>query len=401
MIMLTLPEYVETAIKALNESGYSAYVVGGAVRNALLNKPAHDYDMTTDATPEEMQSVFKDYKIIPTGIRHGTVTIVIDHNPLEITTFRTETTYEDHRHPDEVIFTRTLKEDCARRDFTINAMCFSPSEGLIDYYGGEEDLKNQIIRTVGDPELRFNEDALRILRALRFGAELGFDIEENTAKAILNQKDTLSCIAAERINSEFLRILKADHCRHILKGFRPVFEVFLPEVIPATDKQWHDARGMMNESEHDEGERLAILLHICGCDDTAEQFLKRMKVSTLFSTTVLDLIQHACVPAKDRCNVRKLMHSLKAPFAMYADFRSVIDPGIEKKDLLSYRRQIINDQDVISLNQLDLKGSDLQNVGYIGPGIAKALDFALDGVMGDKVINRRENLMGYLKTNGF
>ena len=321
MIMLTLPEYVETAIKALNESGYSAYVVGGAVRNALLNKPAHDYDMTTDATPEEMQSVFKDYKIIPTGIRHGTVTIVIDHNPLEITTFRTETTYEDHRHPDEVIFTRTLKEDCARRDFTINAMCFSPSEGLIDYYGGEEDLKNQIIRTVGDPELRFNEDALRILRALRFGAELGFDIEENTAKAILNQKDTLSCIAAERINSEFLRILKADHCRHILKGFRPVFEVFLPEVIPATDKQWHDARGMMNESEHDEGERLAILLHICGCDDTAEQFLKRMKVSTLFSTTVLDLIQHACVPAKDRCDVRKLMHSLKAPFAMYADFR--------------------------------------------------------------------------------
>ncbi|NCB33292.1 MAG: CCA tRNA nucleotidyltransferase [Erysipelotrichia bacterium] len=401
MIVPALPEYAEIAIRILEENGHSAYVVGGAVRNALLKLPVHDYDLTTDATPAEMTAVFHNFRIIPTGIRHGTITVMISQHPVEITTFRTETAYEDHRHPDQVLFTRTLKEDCARRDFTINAMCFNPKEGIIDYYGGSEDLKNRLIRTVGDPELRFNEDALRILRALRMAAELGFALEEHTSQAILNQKNTLSCIAAERIDAEFLRMLKADYCRPILKKYRTVIEVFLPELKQASEAQWNQACSMIGSSGIEEGERLAILLHICGCDDTAAQCLRHMKVSTLFSATVLDLIQHADVPLKDRCDVRKLMHSLKAPFAMYADFRTVIDPSIEKKDLLSYRRQIINDQDVIQLNQLNLKGTDLQEVGYIGPGIAKALSFALDGVMGDKVINRKENLMGYLKTNGF
>jgi tRNA nucleotidyltransferase (CCA-adding enzyme) len=401
VILFTLPGYVETAIQTLNDAGHQAYTVGGAVRNALLNRPVHDYDLTTDATPEEMQQIFSAYRTIPTGIRHGTLTVLIDQVPLEITTFRIDTSYQDHRHPDAVVFTRTLKEDCARRDFTINAMCYSPKEGLIDYYGGMDDLNARIIRTVGNPEERFTEDALRILRALRLAAELNFKIEQETSRALLDQCSTLSCIAAERIDAEFLRMLKAEHCAPILKQYRSVIEVFLPQLSSATDEQWNHACSLIAASECEEGERLAILFEETGCAEQASECLSSMKVSSLFANTVLDLLNHADTPVKDRCDVRRLMHTLKAPFAMYADFRSVIDPTVEKKNLLLYRGKILRDQDVLQLNQLALNGNDLKDAGYTGKLIATALDFALNGVMGDKVINRKENLMAYLKTNGF
>ena len=183
-MQLILPKAVETAIDLLNNAGYEAFVVGGCVRNALLELPIYDYDMTTSATPEEMKEVFKEYKIIETGIKHGTLTIHIDHLPLEITTYRIESEYKDHRHPSSVSFSRHLKDDLERRDFTMNALAYHPKRRIIDYFNGIDDINHQIIRAINNPMVRFDEDALRIMRAIRFSATLNFTIESSTAKAI-------------------------------------------------------------------------------------------------------------------------------------------------------------------------------------------------------------------------
>lgn len=178
-------ENVDTAINLLQSAGFEAYAVGGCVRDSLLGKTPNDWDITTSAKPEDMKSVFADFHCIDTGIKHGTVTVVIDGEPLEITTFRLDGEYEDNRHPKSVTFTSDLGADLGRRDFTVNAMAYSKMTGTVDLFGGQNDLKNKIIRCVGDPDRRFNEDALRILRALRFASALDFEIEEKTAQSLL------------------------------------------------------------------------------------------------------------------------------------------------------------------------------------------------------------------------
>ena len=206
-LMIKLPEYVTKAMKALNNSGYECYVVGGAIRSAVLNMPVHDYDLTTDALPSQMKTVFHDWHTFDTGIQHGTITVLSDHQPLEITTYRKDCTYQDHRHPDAVQFTSSIEEDCSRRDFTVNAFCYSEEHGFLDFFHGMEDIKHKVIRCIGDPYRRFDEDALRILRAIRFASQLNFTIEDKTAEAILELKDTLSYVSMERINEEFTKKL--------------------------------------------------------------------------------------------------------------------------------------------------------------------------------------------------
>ena len=175
--MMNLPDYVLKAMNELKKAGYECFVVGGAVRSFFLNAPVHDYDLTTDALPSQMKQVFASWHTFDTGIQHGTITVLSDHHPLEITTYRKDSAYKDHRHPDHVEFTSALMEDCARRDFTINALCYDPQVGIRDFYGGQKDIENGIIRCIGDPFQRFDEDALRILRAIRFASQLSFDIE--------------------------------------------------------------------------------------------------------------------------------------------------------------------------------------------------------------------------------
>ncbi|MBQ5327405.1 MAG: hypothetical protein J6K80_09405 [Oscillospiraceae bacterium] len=173
--MFNMPYQALKALKMLNCAGFEAYIVGGAVRNSIMNLELSDIDITTSALPLQTQQVFSDYHIIETGLKHGTVTVHIDHMPLEITTYRNEKGYSDNRHPDSVTFTTNLKEDCARRDFTVNAMCYNPSVGLVDFYGGRQDIENRLIRCVGQPDQRFEEDGLRIMRRLRFSSVLGFE----------------------------------------------------------------------------------------------------------------------------------------------------------------------------------------------------------------------------------
>ena len=204
---MELPREVSGLIDRLEEAGYSAYAVGGCVRDTLLSLHPHDWDLCTSARPEEMQAVFRGERLAETGLKHGTLTVVIDHHPYEITTFRTDGTYTDHRHPDSVTFVEDVSGDLARRDFTVNAMAYSPRTGLVDLFGGRRDLENRVIRCVGTPADRFREDALRILRALRFASAYDFTLEAETDKALRLLAPTLKTVAAERIQAELLKLL--------------------------------------------------------------------------------------------------------------------------------------------------------------------------------------------------
>ena len=202
-----LPDNVKKAISMLESEGFEAYAVGGCVRDSLLGKIPTDYDVTTSALPEETKQVFKNEHVIETGIKHGTVTVLIEHQPIEITTFRIDKDYSDNRHPEKVEFTRSLKEDLARRDFTVNALAYSEKTGIIDVFGGISDLEHGIIRTVGDADTRFSEDALRIMRALRFSSVLGVEIEEKTALSLHKNRGLLNNISEERLSSELNKLL--------------------------------------------------------------------------------------------------------------------------------------------------------------------------------------------------
>ena len=229
MNAVTLSAPVQAVLDRLGDAGFEAYAVGGCVRDCLLGLPPHDGDVTTAATPEETMTVFEDTPVIPTGLPHGTVTVLMDGVPVEVTTFRTETTYSDHRHPDGVAFARSLDDDLARRDFTVNAMAYHPATGLVDRFGGQDDLARRVIRCVGDPDTRFAEDALRILRALRFASQLDFEIEPATADAARRMSGTLAHVSAERLYAEMTRLLVGPGAGRVLRQFpEVVFEVCPP-----------------------------------------------------------------------------------------------------------------------------------------------------------------------------
>lgn len=222
---MKLPNYVITAINLLERNGYEAYVVGGAVRDYLMGMTPHDFDLSTNATPIDVKKVFKSYFVIDTGLKHGTVSVMIDKHLLEITTYRFEEEYTDYRRPNEVHFIKNIKEDLIRRDFTINAICFN--KDILDLVGGINDLNLKLIRAIGDPIKRFTEDPLRILRALRFASVLDFKIEENTKTAIIKNFSLLKKVSKERINSEFSKILLGKNSKNILLEYKTLLEEYV------------------------------------------------------------------------------------------------------------------------------------------------------------------------------
>ena len=230
---IQLPSVVLLAIERLEAHGHRAYAVGGCVRDSLIGRTPNDWDITTSARPEETAAAFVGFKTVETGVKHGTLTVIIDGTPLEITTFRNDGEYADNRHPIAVTFSDTPEEDLSRRDFTVNAMAYHPKEGLLDLFGGQDDLQRRIIACVGEPKRRFDEDGLRILRAIRFASVLDFEIEEQTAKAVHAQRELLGNIAAERIREEFCKLIMGKGAVAILRDFSDVIGVFLPEILPA------------------------------------------------------------------------------------------------------------------------------------------------------------------------
>ena len=229
---LTLPAPVSDLLGRLTRAGFSAYVVGGCVRDSLLGLEPHDWDICTSALPDQMQEVFRDDRTVDTGLKHGTLMVIVDHEPYEVTTFRVDGDYTDHRHPDSVVFVDDLTKDLARRDFTVNAMAWSPDAGLQDPFAGQQDLSANLIRCVGKPEQRFEEDALRVLRALRFASVYDFAIEPDTASAIRKKAPDLKLVAGERIREELLKLLCGKAAGRILREYPEVLAEIIPEIRP-------------------------------------------------------------------------------------------------------------------------------------------------------------------------
>ena len=273
MIQIQIPEKAKYIIETIQNAGFEAYVVGGCVRDSILGRPPEDWDITTSARPEQVKQLFR--RTIDTGIQHGTVTVMLDKEGFEVTTYRVDGKYEDSRHPKEVTFTPNLEEDLKRRDFTINAMAYNETEGLIDIFGGLKDIEAKMIRCVGNPEERFGEDALRIMRAIRFSAQLGYEIHEDTEAAIRKLAPTLQKISAERIQVELTKLLVSPHPDTLREAYdMGVTKVILPEFDAMMETPQKHKHHKYNVGEHtlhalmeigpDKNMRYAMLLHDIG-----------------------------------------------------------------------------------------------------------------------------------------
>jgi tRNA nucleotidyltransferase (CCA-adding enzyme) len=265
MIKIKLPEAVEYIVNTLEAGGHEAYAVGGCVRDSLLGVEPKDWDVCTSALPEQTMESFRQHHIIETGLKHGTVTLILDGQPFEITTYRVDGKYKDRRRPDSVKFVNVLKRDLARRDFTISAMAYNPKTGLVDHYGGQQDLTERKIKCAGNPDKRFGEDALRIMRALRFASVMGFSIEEGTSDAIFRNRELLHNISAERLTDELLKLMAGDGASEILSKYAPVIIKAIPEIKPGKKHitRWINKTGertlrRLLELKND-GEALAVL----------------------------------------------------------------------------------------------------------------------------------------------
>ncbi len=425
---MDMPKNVDTAINLLQSAGFEAYAVGGCVRDSLLGKTPNDWDITTSAKPEDMKSVFADFHCIDTGIKHGTVTVVIDGEPLEITTFRLDGEYEDNRHPKSVTFTSNLGADLGRRDFTVNAMAYSKMTGTVDLFGGQNDLKNKIIRCVGDPDRRFNEDALRILRALRFASALDFEIEEKTAQSLLKNRALLGNISEERIAKELLKLVCGKGAKRILTDFAPVLFEILPELQPMYKNSHDNPHHCYDIYEHtliavesidpEPTLRFAMLLHDCGkpavkkfdengvahfyghqriSAEISAQILARLKVSNKFRDEILFLVSN-----HDRWElyentekmprylskfgldgVLNLLKVMRADvLAQSPEYRYRLDQIADAEETA---KNLAAQKPCLSLSELQINGRTLMDIGIpqgrkLGAVLAQLLDEVIDGV---------------------
>ena len=389
---MNLPKTVELIIDRLENCGYSAHVVGGAVRDSLIGRKLGDFDITTDAMPEDTKRVFSEYKTIDTGIKHGTVTIVIDRVPYEVTTYRIDGDYKDNRHPDSVSFTRSLEEDLKRRDFTVNAMCYSPRGGLVDLFSGESDVRERVIRAVGDPYLRFSEDALRILRALRFSSTLDFDIEKNTASAARDKRELLRGVSRERIYTEFHKLLSGARPSAVLLEYSDVFEVVL-DGLKISDMPSDSAM-----SDADYLTRLAALFFLNSRDpvNTAERVLSSLRTDNF--TRIHTKMTISAYLAADFSSENSVLHLL-------ADFgREAVESALllgrltgrySVRETTLYNTLMARDP-IFTVSRLDVRGSDIAALNFRGEAIGEKLDELLLAVIDGKCKNEKSSLLAYL-----
>lgn len=391
---IRIPENVMTALMLLEQNGYSAYAVGGCVRDSLLGKAPYDWDICTSAAPGQTMECFADYRVIPTGVKHGTITVIVE-KPLEITTFRIDGDYLDNRRPSEVSFTHNVADDLCRRDFTVNAMALDKNGNLTDLYGGRDDLEKKLIRCVGNANKRFDEDALRIMRALRFAATLGFEIESETAQAIHEKKQLLCNIAAERIQKEFTKLLKAD-CKKILTEFADVIKVFLPDA----DISAYNAK-LIDSAPADPVLRLALLLTNLN-PDKGEDALRSLRFDNRTVRDVsLMLGAKELVISAERPQIKRLInrygiHNLKTvlDFLLYSQKISSDLHGT----VLNTADDITQKGECCTLSALAVNGSDISALGIFKQNqIGKILFDLLEKVMDGEAENRKKDLINLAK----
>ncbi len=433
---MQFPEDVKALTGRLEKAGYSAYAVGGCVRDTMMGRTPNDWDVCTSAMPEEMKRVFAGEHVVETGLKHGTLTVVMHHVPYEITTFREDGEYTDHRHPDSVTFVRSLPGDLARRDFTINAMACAAGGEVIDLFGGMEDLKNRIIRCVGEPEKRFEEDALRILRALRFASALDFAVEEKTARAAHEMGPTIGMVARERIREELFRLLCGKGAGRILREYPDVITFLIPELKEAVDFDQNNPHHLFTVWEHtvrtvenvpaDPVLRMTMLLHDSGkpfvqttdengishyrghqavSAEIAGRTLEGLRCDRATAERIVRLVEAHDIPLSTE---RKIMlrrlnrfgaEDLRALFLIHCADRTATgtrNPEHAREHCLELQRaldELLAENPCFTLRDLKVNGKDLKELGLRGPRVGETLNALLAAVMDGEAGNTREELL--------
>lgn len=440
---IEIPQSAQTILDLLETAGHEAYVVGGCVRDALMGRAPADWDITTSAEPGQIKELASQagLRTVDTGIAHGTVTVIIDHEPFEVTTYRADGTYSDGRHPDSIEFLDRIDGDLARRDFTVNAMAYNPRRGLVDHFGGRQDLQAGILRAVGDPATRFTEDALRIVRGLRFAAQLGFVIEDDTARAMHELRGLLDDIAVERIWIEFAGLLRGKDAVPVLREYSDVVFTIIPELADEYEFDQHNPFHRYDVWEHtlhaleaappdmDATVRLALLLHDIGkpyCltfgedgkghmygheklgEPIARDVCHHLKLSRADTQTVTHLVRHHMfsIPDTEKAMRRFLLrHGPECAQQLFA-VRRCDKSGIGRGQMVESPMSVafakaeqlmdeqLNAEPVFGVKDLAISGRDLIDVGMPqGPAIGTALNALLDAVVDGELPNEREALL--------
>ena len=431
-----LPETVQQCLTALENAGHAAYVVGGCVRDHCLGLIPQDYDMCTSATPEQTEEVFRDHRLVLAGKKHGTVGVVTEEGVVEITTFRREGNYRDNRHPDWVVFVPEVEKDLARRDFTVNAMAWSPTRGYADPFGGREDLKNHILRAVGEPRQRFREDSLRILRGIRFAVRYGLTVEENTFAAMESQALLMDNLARERVFEELSKLLPLLKAEDLIR-FGSILAAVIPELKPMLgfdQRSPHHAYDLFTHVAHvvagvpaELTLRWAALLHDIGKvptftqDETgrghfyghapkgaemAEEVLLRLKAPTALRQQVVLLIEkHMTRLQPDKKQLRRQIGRLgwetveQILLLQEADMGSKGTGESDDPALFAAIRQVMEEirqeDSCLSLKELAVKGNDLMALGFSGKAIGQMLNALLEQVLEENLPNDREILLSW------
>lgn len=389
---IQMPAPVRYAMNTLTHAGHQAYIVGGSVRDVLLGREPHDYDITTSALPEEMLELFARDKMLVNGLKHGTLTLIKWGTAIEMTTFRIDGEYSDGRHPDDIEFTGNLYEDVMRRDLTVNALCWNPETGLIDYVDGEEDLRNRIIRCVGDPDRRFAEDGLRILRALRFSATLDFEIDPMTAESAVYNRDNLSGIAAERVLTELKKLLVGARAESVLLEFRPVFERLLPELSDWTDDRYMLAARRVSLVPAAPELRLAALLYDMSSEEVSA-CAERLKFSKATRRFVERVMERRDAPlAADRPQTRRLIGELGEETAA-----GLIE--LRCAQMRAMCHLVLQQGDCVTADRLDVTQEELLRAGVSRRKLSACMAFLLNEVIEDRLINEKSALIEAAKAD--
>ena len=436
---MILPEYVRACLDALENAGFAAYAVGGCVRDACLGLTPQDYDLCTAALPEQTEAVFAGRKLVLAGKKHGTVGVVTDCGVVEITTFRTEGAYRDNRHPDWVAFVPAIEQDLARRDFTVNAMAYSPNRGFADPFGGREDLKKRLLRAVGDPARRFREDSLRILRGARFAAKYGLRVEKATWEAMVAQSPLMDNLARERVFEELCKLLPLLTVE-TMDLFAPILAAVIPELAPMIGFDQHSPHHAYDLYTHvahvvaavpkDLTLRWAALLHDIGKVPTftrdatgrghfyghapkgaemAETVLRRLKApATLRERVVLLIGKHMTRLEPDKKALRRQLGRLgwetveQLLWLQEADMGSKGTGNPEEMGIFSKIREVLEEiraeNACLTLKDLAVNGYDLQALGLTGRAIGQCLNILLEKVLEEELPNEREALLAFVKT---
>ena len=403
---INLPPKVRYIINKIYENNYEAYIVGGCVRDAILGFEPNDYDITTSASPNTIQEIFKDFKCIETGIEHGTVSVVIGDEIFEITTYRIEGEYKDHRRPDKVDFTDRLEEDLKRRDFTINAMAYNEKKGLIDLFGGKEDLNNKIIKTVGNPYDRFNEDGLRMIRAIRFSSKLNFTIEKETLKAIYDKSFIINNISLERITDEFTKIILSDKPENI----KYLFETKLLKYLNISNeddigklKQFYNEIVILKKINKNLEKRLALLDYIVeknniNCKSFCNELIYSKKIIKNHNI-ILTLLKNIEIDHLNKVEIKKILSGVdRNLLEEYLDISRIIYDKEKKVDeIIDILSEIEENNECYIIKNLKVNGRDIMSLGYKNKEVGEVLNYLLEIVIEDYTLNKKDVLIKKIK----